>query len=474
MPFYPHILSEIARTPWAIMPSSLRAIVGAAEGKLSAADYPSFHGADPDAQVAVSEQLGTKSDGARLSSVRDGIGILQLNGPIVPRGDAFTDMSGLTSIDRLSAEFSALAVDPNVKHILLLIDSPGGAITGISEFASMIDTSEKPVTAYVYGNAASAAYWIASAADEIIVGATSMVGSIGVVMSGRKLEDGEWELVNSDSPNKRPDHDTTEGRAEIKRMLNGLADVFVETVARNRNTTPGAVVKNFGRGGMVLPKDAIKIGMVDGQATLAAYLGELISGQPRDGVLGRESGERESGERESGERESRERNLFDSPPTVGGQQREESEFQGASPNPEESKMNLAEFLKEHPEAASEIDAMKAEAASAAAALARTETSEATNKRNAQASAILASDSYPASVKAVASAVIAGTKTAEYLETFVAAFDAMKAEQTVAGAVADSASAPATPPQKTDSPSADGVLRSPADIDAAAAAQRAGR
>lgn len=450
MPLYPHILSEIARTPWAIMPSSLRAIVGAAEGKLSAADYPSFHGADPDAQIAVSEQLGTKSEGARLSSVRDGIGILQLNGPIVPRGDAFTDMSGLTSIDRLSAEFSALAVDPNVKHILLLIDSPGGAITGISEFASMIDTSEKPVTAYVYGNAASAAYWIASAADEIIVGETSMVGSIGVVMSGRKLEDGEWELVNSDSPNKRPDPDTTEGRAEIKRMLNGLADVFVETVARNRNTTPEAVVKNFGRGGMVLPKDALKIGMVDGRSTLAAYLGELIAG-PRV-----------------------ERNLFDSPPTVGGQQREENESQGASPNPEESKMNLAEFLKEHPEAASEIDAMKAEAASAAAALARTETTEATNKRNAQASAILASDSYPASVKAVASAVIAGTKTAEYLETFVAAFDAMKAEQTVAGAVADSANAPATPPQKTDAPSADGVLRSPADIDAAAAAQRAGR
>ena len=467
MPLYPHILSEIARTPWAIMPSSLRAIVGAAEGKLSAADYPAFHAAAPEEQIEISEMLGAKSEGARLSSVRDGIGILQLNGPIVPRGDAFTDMSGLTSIDRLSAEFSALAVDPNVKHILLLIDSPGGAITGISEFASMIEVSEKPVTAYVYGNAASAAYWIASAADEIIVGATSMVGSIGVVMSGRKLEDGEWELVNSDSPNKRPDPDTTEGRAEIKRMLNGLADVFIETVARNRNTTPEAVVKSYGRGGMVLPKDALKIGMVDGQATLAAYLGELISGPPRVAT---------------DERESRERNLFDTPPTVGGQEREENESQGASPNPEESNMNLAEFLKEHPEAVAEIEKTKADASSAGRASGvaegraegRAEALIDVAKRNAQASAILASDSYPASVKAVASAVIAGTKTSEYLETFVAAFDAMKAEQTVAGAVADSAIAPATPPQKTDAPSADGVLRSPADIDAAAAAQRAGR
>jgi hypothetical protein len=192
MPLYPHILSEIARTPWAIMPASLRAIVGTAEGKLSAVDYPNFHGAGPDEQNDVSALLGEKSEGARLTSVRDGIGIMQINGPIVPRGDSFTDMSGLTSIDRMSAELSALAVDPAVRHVLLVIDSPGGAITGISEFASMVEALEKPVTAYVYGNAASAAYWIASAADEIIVGATSMVGSIGVVMSGMKLEDGEW------------------------------------------------------------------------------------------------------------------------------------------------------------------------------------------------------------------------------------------------------------------------------------------
>jgi ClpP class serine protease len=410
----------------------------------------------------VSEQLGTKSEGARLSSVRDGIGILQLNGPIVPRGDAFTDMSGLTSIDRLSAEFSALAVDPNVKHILLLIDSPGGAITGISEFASMISASDKPTTAYVYGMAASAAYWIASAADEIVAGDTAMVGSIGVVTGGQKNAEGEWEMVSSQSPNKRPDPDTKDGRAEIQGMLDGLAAVFIETVARNRNTTPEAVVKNYGRGGMVLPRVALKTGMIDGQATLAVYLSELIAGRqtpPRS---------------DSNTEKNSEGKLFDNPPPVGGKQINEGASPNRNTNPEESNMNLSEYLKEHPEAAAEIDAMKASEHAAGLASGRVAAVEETNKRNAQASAILASDSYPAIVKAVASSVISGAKTPEYLETFVAAFDAMKAEQTVAGAVADSAAAPATPPQKTETPSADGVLRSPADIDAAAAAQRAGR
>ncbi len=452
MPQYPHILSEIARTPWAIMPSSLRAIVGTAEGKLSAADYPNFHAAAPEEQRAVSAELGEKSEGTRLTSIRNGIGIMQINGPIVPRGDAFTDMSGLTSIDRMSAELSALAVDPSVRHVLLVMDSPGGAITGISEFASMVEAMEKPVTAYVYGNAASAAYWIASAADEIIAGATGMVGSIGVVMSGRKLEDGEWELVNSDSPNKRPDPETTEGRAELKRMLNGLADVFVETVARNRNTTPDAVKKDYGRGGMVLPKDALKVGMIDGVSTLADYLGELISGRPVSKSPTK---------------------LIDNPPLAGGKEKEQVDASAETSNREDM-MNLAEFLKEHPEASAEIDEIKAQALSAGREAGKLEATTAVNERNAQASAILASDSYPATIKGFASGVLSGKNSPEELKTAVIVFDAMKAEATITAAQGDSTAAPATPPQTIAARSTDGVLRTPADIDAEAAALKAGR
>jgi ClpP class serine protease len=298
----------------------------------------------------------------------------------------------------------------------------------------------------VYGNAASAAYWIASAADEIIVGATGMVGSIGVVMSGRKMEDGEWELVNSDSPNKRPDPDTTEGKAELRRMLNGLADVFVETVARNRNTTPEAVTKDFGRGGMMLPKDALKVGMIDGVSTLADYMAELISGRPVS------------------------KSIDNPPPSLGRGEKETS----ASSNPEESKMNLSEFLKEHPEASAEIEAIKAQALAAGRDAGKLEATAAVNERNAQASAILASDSYPATIKGFASGVLSGKNSPEELKTAVIVFDAMKAESTMNAAVGDSAAAPATPPQTVAARSTDHVLRNAADIDAEAAAMKAGR
>lgn len=451
MPKYPHILSEIARTPWAITPAALRGIVSAAEGKLDARDYPTFHGAEPGKQLEISAMLGEKQGGARLSSVRDGLGILQINGPIVPRADAFTDMSGLTSVDRLSAEFSALAADPGVRHILLVLDSPGGAITGISEFASQVDAAAKPVTAYIYGMAASAAYWIASAADEILAGDTAMTGSIGVVMTLYKGDEDEIEIVSSQSPLKRPDPENEEHLGDLQREVDGLADVFVQTVARNRSTTPAAVIEKFGRGGMLLPTEAVRVGMIDGQSTLADYLGELITGTPRKKI------------------DSNEDLDFDNPAARVGK-----EGKSASSNREETKMNLTEMLKEHPELAAELDAIKAsalaegKAAGAAAAVADL------NKRNAQASTILASDAYSATIKGFAAGVLSGTKSAEQLETAVAVFDAMKAEREMDGAKADSKNAPATPPQKTEPLSTDGVLRTPADIDAAAAAMKAGR
>lgn len=444
---YPHILAEIARTPWAMTQSAVAAVNRAARGGLDASDYPTLHGSDPDAQVAVSEQLGTKSEGARLSSVRDGIGILQINGPLIPRGDAMTAMSGLTTIDTLSREFSALVSDPSVRRIVLVIDSPGGAITGISEFASMVASAGKPTTAYVYGMAASAAYWIASAADEIIVGDTAMVGSIGVVMSiPPKGENDDVEFVSSQSPLKRLDIETDEGADEVQRMVNALADVFIATVARNRGVTPAVVADKYGRGGLVLPAQALASGMVDARMTLANFLS------------GSENGELTK---------SKHFNNFaiDNPSTAA--ENEESEITISNP---EDRMNLTEFLKANPDAAAEIDLIKSASEQAGRACATLET----NERNGFASKILASSVYPASLKGIASAVLSGERSAEHLKIAVDVYDAMKAEATISGAVADSAATPATPPQNTEPLSMDGVLRTPADIDAAAAAMKAGR
>jgi capsid assembly protease len=450
---YPHILAEIARTPWAIAPEALRGIVAAVNGGLTLSDRPAFHGAQPEQADAVASLLGTRPAGSRFSFVRGDVGALRIDGPIIPRADAFAESSGVTSIERLTAEFSALEADPAVRRILLVIDSPGGAITGVSDFARLVSASAKPTTAYVYGMAASAAYWIASAADEIIAGDTGLTGSIGVVMTVYKGDEDEVEIVSSQSPMKRPDPDTKEGRRELQGTVDSLADVFLAAVADHRATSVETVVAKFGRGGMVMPADAVRVGMIDGVAPLADFLaGVFANPLPAS---------------DPDALPEQDENIFDRPPAAGENRRDSV---ASAPHSEDEAMKLTELLKEHPEAAAEIDAMRADshAAGHAAGIADA------NKRNAQASKILASAAYPEPIKALAAAVLTGEKSPERLEDAVTLFDSLQAKAEIDAAAQDSAALPATPPQNPTPLSTDGVIRSQADVDAAAAAMKAGR
>ena len=94
-----------------------------------------------------------------------------------------TEYSGATSINTLTDDYRKALDSSDVGAILLVVDSPGGAVSGINAFADIVaaGTKKKYTTAFVAGSAASAAYWIASAASEIAMERTGMVGSIGVV-----------------------------------------------------------------------------------------------------------------------------------------------------------------------------------------------------------------------------------------------------------------------------------------------------
>jgi len=446
MPNYPHIMAEIARTPWAISSDALSGILAALDGNLSAKDYPIFHRAPESEQVALTSILGEKVRGSAFSFIDGNVGFLQINGPIIPRADDFAEASGVTSIERLTAEFQSLEANREVERIALVIDSPGGAITGISEFATMLAKSEKPLTAYVYGHAASAAYWIASAADSIIMGDTSAVGSIGVVMTIWKGDDDEVEIISSQSPNKRPDIDSEEGRAELQTMVDQLAEVFIKAVATNRGVDAKAVPKRFGAGGMKLSKAAISSGMADGEMTLVEFVSAVASGEDEKLIA-----------------------KFDKTLASGENQKSE----GSNPDnmkTQEQKMKLSEFLKENPEAAAEIDKIKAEATSAGKEAATREI----NERNQAVSQLLASDAYPAQIKDIAAKFVAGAISKDHLDGAVAAFDAMKAQQETEAVVIESKNLPATPAQDIKTPSTDGVLRSAEDIDRESEALRGGR
>lgn len=76
--------------------------------------------------------------------------------------------------------------DPSIKGVILLINSPGGTITGSQAIADGVkyyaDITSKPVIAHIEGLGASGAYLAASPANEIYTEPGSLTGSIGVIM----------------------------------------------------------------------------------------------------------------------------------------------------------------------------------------------------------------------------------------------------------------------------------------------------
>jgi len=191
--------------------------------------------------------------------------IIDVVGPIFHYENFFTMLGIGVATTALTKHLDAAIDDPDVSRIILSFDSPGGQVAGINQLSIKIKEAneKKPVIAYVHGSAASGAYWLASAASEIVADATSMVGSIGVVVTYRKKDNDDIEIVSTVSPKKRPNPETKEGRDEILKVLDSIADVFVETVAQNRNVTKEYVLENFGKGGILVGKAALDVGMID-------------------------------------------------------------------------------------------------------------------------------------------------------------------------------------------------------------------
>ena len=239
---------------------------------------------------AVAMKLGRPLDNTRTVDVRDGVAIVPLVGPMFRRANMLTEISGATSTEVFAQDFRAALDNPEVKAIVLDMSSPGGEASGVNEVANAVYDARgvKPVVSYVSDMAASGAYWIASAADRIVMDATASVGSIGVVTRYVKHPDRPGvrvtEIVSSQSPNKRMDPETDAGRAEIQRQVDAMAQVFVDSVARNRSATAAAVLERFGRGGMEVGAHAVRAGMADAIGSLEGVIVEL-SGRSRAGVV---------------------------------------------------------------------------------------------------------------------------------------------------------------------------------------------
>ena len=267
-----NVIEAVMSKVWAITPEYLRIILKVANRETRLEEL-----------TALQKERPALLDGTARVMMRGDVAIIPVYGPIMKFANIFTMISGATSLRLLMRDFNVALEDPAVESIIFDIDSPGGEVNGVNEFAQAVYAArgKKPIAAYIGGMGASAAYWIASAAEKIYIDKTAMVGSIGVVAtyiddSERLAKEGvkEIEIVSASSPAKRPDVSTDEGRAQIQRRVDSLQEIFVTTVARNRSVSKETVLSDFGRGDVFVGEYAIAAGLADGVASLEGLIKE--------------------------------------------------------------------------------------------------------------------------------------------------------------------------------------------------------
>lgn len=289
---YERVLAYVSRTAWAMHPAALATIVAIVAERRSG-HRPSAE----EIRARLDRGAGWRSPGEVrelpvLHRRQDdeppegGVAVIPISGPIVPKADLFTEVSGGASVEGLTARLRDAVADPAVRAIVLDVDSPGGSVDLIPEFAGEIMASRgtKPIVAVANTWAASAAYWLASAADELVVTPSGQVGSIGVytahddfsaymAMKGIKttlIAAGDYKVEAN--PFEALDD---EARAELQRIVDAYYRMFVDAVAAQRGVTVEAVEADFGQGRMVMAGDAVAAGMADRVATLDETVAEL-------------------------------------------------------------------------------------------------------------------------------------------------------------------------------------------------------
>lgn len=265
------LAAELWARPWAILPGAMAALMERVQ------------------QWAA----GTTPQAARpaAAAVQSTIAIIPVQGSIFPRGGGlWAELFGGVSAEKLAATVAQYAQDASVSALVLDVDSPGGDVAGVLEAAAAVRAAagQKPVIAIANHLAASAAYWLASQASEIMVTPSGEVGSIGVFavhedwskaleqagVTATLIRAGKYKAeTNPYEPL------TDEARAAVQAQVDEYYNLFVRDVAKGRGVSVADVRGGFGEGRTVLAAEAKRLGMVDRVGTLAeavAVAGQLV------------------------------------------------------------------------------------------------------------------------------------------------------------------------------------------------------
>lgn len=313
----PLVRQAIAARPWAIMPERAADIAAVIERRAAGVRLPSdaiaalkgpryqpngtvlLRAVEAGAVIELDPVAAAAGNGPAASG--GAVAVINLFGIVAQHASQVDDISGPggVSTERVGASLRAALADPGVKAIILNIDSPGGSCAGVQELADAIFQArgQKPIVAVANSLAASAAYWIASAADEVVAAPGALLGSIGAyilhedasaMVEGLGLKytfvsAGKFKVEGNSFEPLGP-----EAKDALQVTVDAYYKDFVRAVARGRGVSSAEVVNGFGEGRVLKDGEAVRAGLADKVATLDTTIQRLLRGKRGGGAAAEE------------------------------------------------------------------------------------------------------------------------------------------------------------------------------------------
>lgn len=226
---------------------------------------------------------GESSKNDRYMS-RDGIAMISITGPTMK---FVPSMAEGTSTVLVRRQLKAAARDPDVKGVLLVMDTPGGTSKGNEDLASEVAklAAVKPVFVFVEDMTASAGVSVASQATRRYANnATAVYGAIGTYavlqdMSGMAEKLGVKVHVVRAGDFKgagTPGTEITEDQlSEVQRVVNRVNESYLQLIATGLGRTIESI-RPLADGRVILASDAVSAGLLNGVQSFEATYQELV------------------------------------------------------------------------------------------------------------------------------------------------------------------------------------------------------
>lgn len=229
-------------------------------------------------------QINGEAKEAKPEGLENGVQTISILGSMVHRGGNLDALSGVASYEAIQNKLQAALDNPEVKSILLDIDSSGGSVAGAFDLRDFIleAKEQKPIYALARDTMASAAYLIGSAATKVYATQTAQVGSIGVVamhvdQSERNKQEGikPTFIHAGDMKVAGNPHEPLEGESlsYLQESVQDSYEMFVEAVAEARGLDPQAIRDTQAR--VYKGRKAKSLGLVDGVRKIETVKKEL-------------------------------------------------------------------------------------------------------------------------------------------------------------------------------------------------------